>query len=132
MVSPEALRRVRDILFKELVLPGDTGFWGVGIDNDDYRNHTSNYCGLDAEESPHQLTNTMSPSLNDYRHAASAHRALRVLWFTEAIVAWFMVTAFVVCEQCVMIVHNRVLRPFREYSIPISGWLYKLVSYFRS
>ena len=35
MVSPEALRRVRDILFKELVLPGDTGFWGVGIGKDE-------------------------------------------------------------------------------------------------
>ena len=35
MVSTEALRRVRDILFKELVLPGDTGFWGVGIGNDE-------------------------------------------------------------------------------------------------
>ena len=31
MVSTETLRRVRDLLFKELVLPGDTGFWGVGI-----------------------------------------------------------------------------------------------------
>ena len=35
MVSPEALRRVRDILFKELVLSGNTGFWGVGIGNDE-------------------------------------------------------------------------------------------------
>ena len=35
MVSTEALRRVRDILFRELVLPGDTGFWGVGIGNDE-------------------------------------------------------------------------------------------------
>ena len=35
MVNPETLRRVRDILFKELVLPGDTGFWGVGIGNDE-------------------------------------------------------------------------------------------------
>ena len=35
MVSPEVLRRVRDLLFKELVLPGDTGFWGVGIGNDE-------------------------------------------------------------------------------------------------
>ena len=35
MASPEALRRVRDILFKELVLPGDTGFWGVGIGKDE-------------------------------------------------------------------------------------------------
>ena len=35
MVSPEALRRVRDLLFKELVLPGDTGYWGVGIGEDE-------------------------------------------------------------------------------------------------
>ena len=35
MVSPEALRRVRNLLFKELVLPGNTGFWGVGIGNDE-------------------------------------------------------------------------------------------------
>ena len=35
MVSPEALRRVRDLLFRELVLPGDTEFWGVGIGNDE-------------------------------------------------------------------------------------------------
>ena len=35
MVSAKALRRVRDILFKELVLPGDTGFWGVGIGRDE-------------------------------------------------------------------------------------------------
>ena len=35
MASPEALRRVRVILFRELVLPGDTGFWGVGIGNDE-------------------------------------------------------------------------------------------------
>ena len=31
MASPEALRRVRDILFRELVLRSNTGFWGVGI-----------------------------------------------------------------------------------------------------
>ena len=30
MTNPETLRRVRDILFKELVLPGNTGFWGCG------------------------------------------------------------------------------------------------------
>ena len=35
MTSPEALRRVRDLLFKELVLPGDTGYWGVGIGKDE-------------------------------------------------------------------------------------------------
>ena len=35
MASPEALRRVRDILFREFVLPGDTGFWGVGIGRDE-------------------------------------------------------------------------------------------------
>ena len=33
MTSPEALKHVRDILFRELVLPGNTGFWGVGIGN---------------------------------------------------------------------------------------------------
>ena len=33
MASPEALRRVRDLLFRELVLPGNTGFWEVGIGN---------------------------------------------------------------------------------------------------
>ena len=31
MTSIEALKRVRDVLFEELVKPGDTGFWGVGI-----------------------------------------------------------------------------------------------------
>lgn len=35
MVSPEALRRVRNELFRELVLPSDTGFRGVGIGNDE-------------------------------------------------------------------------------------------------
>ncbi|GAB6945259.1 hypothetical protein [Vulcanisaeta sp. JCM 14467] len=35
MVSPELLRRVRDALFREFVLPGDTGFWGVGIGRDE-------------------------------------------------------------------------------------------------
>ena len=35
MVSPEVLRRVGDELFREFVLPGDTGFWGVGIGRDE-------------------------------------------------------------------------------------------------
>ena len=35
MANPEALRRVRDALFREFVLPGDTGFWGVGIGKDE-------------------------------------------------------------------------------------------------
>ena len=35
MASSKALRRVRDLLFKELVLPGDTGYWGVGIGKDE-------------------------------------------------------------------------------------------------
>ena len=35
MVSPEILRRVRDELFREFVLSGDTGFWGMGIGKDE-------------------------------------------------------------------------------------------------
>ena len=35
MVSPGALKRVRDALFRELTLPGDAGFWGVGVGGDE-------------------------------------------------------------------------------------------------
>ena len=35
MASTHALRRVRDELFREFVLPGDTGFWEVGIGKDE-------------------------------------------------------------------------------------------------
>ena len=35
MVSIDVLIKVKEALFKELVLPGDTGFWGVGIGNNE-------------------------------------------------------------------------------------------------